>query len=310
MKKQSEASWAHRAEAMLVRALLAFLRKLPPRAASNLGGNITKAIGPYLPVSHVADMNLRLAMPKLTNRQRQQIVQEVWENLGRTVAEFPHIPSLQKNTPSGPGWLVEGDETLRELAAKGGPVIFFSGHIGNWEMLPPAVASYGMAFASFYRAAGNPLVDRIIGDLRRRAIGVDVPMFAKGAQGARGALRHIAQGGHLGVLGDQKMNDGIEAQLFGHPAMSASATAAFALKHNCPIVAGRIERIGPARLKLIVEPAIIPENTGDRQADILRLTQRLNDQIETWVRAKPGSWLWLHRRWPKELMRSHVEKMH
>jgi len=25
----------------------------------------------------------------------------------------------------------------------------------------------------------------------------------------------------------------------------------------------------------------------------------VNDTIERWVRAKPESWLWLHRRWPK-----------
>jgi len=31
------------------------------------------------------------------------------------------------------------------------------------------------------------------------------------------------------------------------------------------------------------------------------LTQAVNDRLETWIRAKPESWLWLHRRWPKDV---------
>ena len=39
--------------------------------------------------------------------------------------------------------------------------------------------------------------------------------------------------------------------------------------------------------------------TGDRQADILAATTRMNQVLERWVRARPQEWLWLHRRWPK-----------
>jgi KDO2-lipid IV(A) lauroyltransferase len=44
-------------------------------------------------------------------------------------------------------------------------------------------------------------------------------------------------------------------------------------------------------------------DTGDRQADIEILTQALNDRLEYWVREQPHSWLWLHRRFPKDLYR-------
>ena len=67
----------------------------------------------------------------------------MWESLGRTVAELPHLAELMTST-SGPGWEVAGVEILREQAARGGPAIFFSGHIGNWEMLPPILARLGV----------------------------------------------------------------------------------------------------------------------------------------------------------------------
>ncbi|GBR01342.1 lipid A biosynthesis lauroyl acyltransferase [Gluconacetobacter liquefaciens] len=288
-----------RLEALAARAALALLRRLGPVGASNAGGAVCRAIGPRLPVSRIADANLRLAMPELDAPARRAVISAVWDNLGRTVGEFPHIAALPENPASGPGWDVVGAEHLAAQVARGGPVIFMSGHIGNWEMLPPGVARHGLPFASFYRAAGNPLVDGMIRALREAAMGETVPMFAKGARGARGALAHIARGGRLGMLVDQKMNDGIEATLFGHPAMTAPALAAMALRYRCPVIPGYVERLGPARLRIHVEPPLDLPDSGDRQADILTLTQAVNDRLEHWVRARPGTWLWLHRRWPK-----------
>ncbi len=287
-------------EAAAARLLLGLFRRLGPVRASNLGGGLCRLIGPALPVSRVAHANLRLAMPELDAAARARIVQGVWENLGRTVAEFPHLGGLRYGTPAGPGWVVEGAEILLAQAERGGAVLFASGHIGNWEMLPPAVAHHGIRFASFYRAAGNPLVDALIGDLRRAAMGAPVPLFAKGARGARAALAHVMRGGALGMLVDQKMNDGLRATLFGHAAMTATALAAMALRLRCPVIPGRIERIGPARLRLVVEPPLMLPDSGDRAADQAALTQQVNDLLERWIRARPEAWLWLHRRWPKD----------
>jgi len=294
----------HRAEAAFAKTLIRLLRRLRPETASNLGGAITRTLGPLLPVSRIADINLRHALPELTAHARKRIIRGVWDNLGRTVAELPHIAHLRENTPTGPGWTVEGAHHLQAQAEKGGSVLFVSGHIGNWEIMPPACAKYGLPFASFYRAADNPLIDRLIRDMRQTAIGQPVPLFPKGARGAREALHHIASGGRLGVLADQKMNDGIEARFFGHPAMTPSAAAAFSLKYNAPIIMGHIQRLGPARFKLVVEPPIDPTPTTNRQADILSLTQTLNNHMEAWIRARPESWLWLHRRWPKSIYKT------
>ena len=290
-----------RLEAGAARAALAVLRRLGPVRASNLGGALCRAFGPMLPVSRVADANLRLAMPELDRVARRRIVRGVWENLGRTIGEFPHIAGLRKDTPSGPGWEIVGEDILLAQAARGGPAIFASGHIGNWEVLPPAVAHFGIRFSSMYRAAANPLVDAMVRDLRDQAMGTDSQLFAKGARGARPALMHVSHGGYLGLLVDQKMNDGIEARFFGLPAMTAPALAAIALRYRAPVIPGHVERIGPARFRLVCEPPLTLPDTGDRHRDQATLTQAMNDMLERWIRERPESWLWLHRRWPKTL---------
>jgi Kdo2-lipid IVA lauroyltransferase/acyltransferase len=287
----------HRIEAVAARACLRLLRSVGPVAASNLGGAIARTLGPWLPVSRVADDNIRRAFPELDQSARQRIVRGVWDNLGRTVAEFPHLTELRQST-SGPGWEIVNSDILLRVAERGGPAIFFSGHIGNWELLPPVVAAFGMPMSSMYRPAANPVVDALITELRRAAIGAALPMFPKGAAGGRAALAHMARGGFLGMLMDQKLNDGIAVDFFGRPAMTAPALAALALRFRCPVIPGHAQRIAPARLRFVVDPPLELPNTGDREADIATLTREVNVTLERWIRARPESWLWLHRRWP------------
>jgi len=296
-------SFLGRLEAAFVATLLRVLGALPPATSSNLAGGLAAAIGPLLPVSRVAHANLQAALPHLTQAERRRVVRGVWAQLGRTAGEFPHIGRLPHNSASGPGWEVQGEAILAELSARGGPVIFFSGHIGNWEILPRASAFYGLPCASFYRAAQNAQVDALIGQMRQTATGQALKLFPKGAKGARQALMHLGRGGFLAMLVDQKLNDGIEARFFGMPAMTAPAVASFALHFRCPVVPALAERIGPARLRLVIEPPLALPESGNRAQDVQALTQQVNDVLERWIRARPDSWLWLHRRWPKEVVR-------
>jgi KDO2-lipid IV(A) lauroyltransferase len=85
--------------------------------------------------------------------------------------------------------------------------------------------------------------------------------------------------------------------------MTAPALAAFALRLKCPVIPGYVMRTGPARFHLVAEEPLHLPDTGDREADILTLTQMVNDRLEAWMRARPESWLWLHRRFDKALYR-------
>ena len=290
---------AHRLEGTAALAAIALLRRLGPVGASNLCGWIARSIGPLLPVSKVAHRNLELAMPELDPVARRRIVRGVWDNLGRTAGELVHTDRLGVTT-SGPGWEYVGAEHLEALVAHRGPGMIFTGHIGNWEIMRTAMTSLGLVFATLYRPSDNPIVDEIITDLRRLQPGSADLLFPKGAKGARQTLLHLRQGGRVVIVPDQKMNDGIEARFFARPAMTASGLASLALRTQCPVIPGYVQRVGPARFRVTWEPPLPLPATGDRAADVLALTQAVNDRLEAWIRAAPASWLWLHRRWPKE----------
>ncbi len=294
----------HRLEAAAAWAAIKLLGALPAATASRTAGSIARFIGTRLPVSNVAYKNLDLAMPELSQAERRRIVGDCWENLGATVAEFVHLgafkPGAQAPCYSVVGW----DEHVAPLLAAGRPMIVLTGHIGNWELLTPAIYSKGLNLAFLYRAASNSLVDDMISRLREGIAGRPVTMFPKGAAGARGAVGHLRAGGSLLVLPDQKLDNGIEVPFFGRPAMTAPGLASFALKFNAPVMPMRVLRLGPARLQLVCEAPLAVPHTGDKEQDVIALTKTVNQTLERWIREIPGSWLWLHRRWPKPLYKS------
>jgi KDO2-lipid IV(A) lauroyltransferase len=296
-KKTLLTSLGHHAEALAVRAGLALLRALGPVRASNFAGGVARILGRFIPASKTADKNLAMALPALTAAERRKIIGEVWENMGRTVGELVHLGSL-KQTASGPGFHITGWEHM-EAAMAQAPCLIFTGHIGNWEIPPLAALAHGVEVAFMYRAASNPLVDKMILGLRQAAFHGRVKMFPKGAVGAMAAYRHVSKGGVLGFLNDQKLDNGIAVPFFGRDAMTAPALASFALKMHRPVVPVYVVREAPARLHVIFEPALPMPASGNREADILALTTSTNECIERWVRERPGAWLWLHRRWPK-----------
>jgi len=284
-----------RLEALAVSLILAGFRLIPLDAASALGGAICRALGPHLPVSRRALANLRRAFPEKPERELERILAAMWDNLGRTVGEYPHLSRFRLYEP-GSRVEVIGAEHVDRLRDDGKPGLFFSAHIGNWELASMGASQRGLPLARFYRAPNNPFVDRIVRLVRSPVAGELLP---KGAAGARRGLAVMRAGGHLGMLVDQKMNDGIAVPFFGREAMTAPALAQLALRFDCPVVPAKVERLAGAHFRLTAYPPLEIVRSADRQKDILALMTRVNALVEEWVRARPEQWLWLHNRWPE-----------
>jgi KDO2-lipid IV(A) lauroyltransferase len=291
-----------RLEAALIVVAIRILLIVGPVRASNLGGLLARTIGPRLPVNRVAEQNLRRAFPDRSAVERRGIIRGMWDNLGRTTAEMPHLgmllPLASLAVP-GAGWFCSEERLIRDFAAANRSVLFFTGHLGNWEMTLPIAAQLGLKVGAVFRTASNPYVDSLINRLRQRAVGLDMPMFPKGAKGARAAFAHMARGGSLGLLMDQKLNEGIAVPFFGQPAMTAPSLAVLALHFRCPVIPARVDRLGPARFRLVLETPLELPASCNRESDILLLTTQVNKTLERWISERPEAWLWVHRRWPK-----------
>lgn len=271
-----------------MRLLFAVLGRLPVDAASGFGGWLGRTVGPLTGAHRKAGRHLARALPEYDDAARAAVLAGVWDNFGRTMTEYAVIHRL------GDRIAVEGHERLAALARAGKPALLFSGHIANWEVIFNALRTRSKPITIVYRKANNPLVDGIIADIRRPGV---AGMAPKGIAGARIILGALQRGEHVIMLVDQKLSTGVDVPFFGRPAATAPAIATFALRLNVPVFPVRVERLEGARFKVTVEEPWTFAATGDQDADVRAALTRINARLEDWIRARPGQWLWMHRRW-------------
>jgi KDO2-lipid IV(A) lauroyltransferase len=286
----------HPLQAVTAVVVYTVFRILPIDMASALGGWLSRTIGPHLGISRRAVKNLRAAFPEKSETDIAAIVRGMWDNLGRVAAEYPHLGKIVVGGDDGRVEYIGGEyvDLLRDGDGSG---IFFSGHLGNWEIVSLGATQHGVALDRIYREANNRLVEWLYQHGRAAVEGALIP---KGPAGARGLLKALKSGRHLAMLVDQKMNDGIPVPFFGRDVMTAPALAELALRYDCPVVPARITRLKGARFRLTVLAPLELIRTGDHKADVAANMAQVNALMEQWVRDTPEQWLWLHNRWPDD----------
>ncbi len=278
-------------------AVMGFFRMLGVERASAAGGKFARFFGPMVPVTKRARTNLEMCFPEKTSSELQEIISDMWENLGRTFAEYAHLDKF--SIDEGNKYIeLEGFTHAEAVKQQGRGALFLAGHFGNWELLPLLLNKTMFAGAAIYRAANNPFVDRWL--LKRRRAFINPSLIPKGAQGARQLISIMKNKGYAGLLVDQKLNDGISVPLFGRNAMTAPAAAQLSLRYDFPLIPTSFRRVKGCHFKMTIHPPLQFQASGNRTDDIAKFTLMINQWLEDTIRQAPGQWLWLHNRWPKQ----------
>ncbi|UCH74690.1 MAG: lauroyl acyltransferase [Rhodospirillales bacterium] len=274
--------------------LYGLLRLMPLDMASFFGGWLLRSLGPLTRSDTVARRNLERVFPEMGPAEIDRIVRGVWDNFGRIMGEWPHLNRLYRSGLSDRAEII-GEEHLIKVRDAGGPLIGITGHFGNWELTGAIVSMFGLPLTVIYRPAQNPWVNWLV-ELSRRDF--TCGLLPKGRDAATGALTLLREGGHLGVLIDQKLNEGVAVPFFGRDAMTSPVAARLALRFRCPVIPIRAERTRGARFRITIYPPLALPDSGDRQADQTALLLEMNRMLEGWIRERPEQWFWVHRRWP------------
>jgi KDO2-lipid IV(A) lauroyltransferase len=283
-------------EAAVFFAVIGFFRLFPVDTASAIGGWCGRTLLYRTHLSNRARENLIAAYPEMSAEAREQIVREMWDNLGRNIAEYAHLGKLSIRGDR-PRIAVTGLQNYEKATASGKGIICVSAHFANWEVLAFAGAQLGVEGGAVYRPVNNPFVNRWL--VRQRQTNGPEELIAKGAHGTRRIFTLLRAGKAIFMLVDQKTNEGVAAPFFGRDAMTTPVPAVLALKLGAALVPISNERLRGANFRMTVHPAIEFAPSGDHARDVLALTIRVNEAIEACVRYRPSQWLWIHRRWPK-----------
>jgi Kdo2-lipid IVA lauroyltransferase/acyltransferase len=287
-----------RAVAALVRALFALVRALGPDRAGALGAFVARRVGPLSKAHRIALGNVAAAFPELPAEAQRRIVDEAWENLGRTAAEYVHLERIWDFDLDGPPGRIEIDRAAVErflaLREDGKPALFFAAHLANWELPAVAAAKHGLASAVLYRTPNNEAVARDIRALREGLMG---RLIAADVVAPVRMMEALDEGLHVGMLIDQRFGRGPRVPFLGRPAYSNPLLARLARRFDCPVHGARAIRLPGGRFRLELTEAVELPRDARGRVDVEAATALLNRIVEGWVREHPGQWLWMHRRW-------------
>lgn len=259
--------------------------------SSGLFGAVAEYVGPrLLKVSKVADLNLQMCMPNLNAAQRKKVIAGMWNNLGRIFGELPHWSMISSAKFKKLVKVV--DHSNGAVFSNPGSIIA-SAHYGNWELSPRVFSELQLAVQLVYRPANNPYVDALI--LKHRNL-PNIGHIKKGVSGVRSILKSLLEKKYVGMLVDQKTNDGIEVEFFGRTTKTTPAPANLAIKYGINIYLCQFRRVKGINYQFEIYPLeIAPSETA------AQIMQHINQHIMQWIEHAPEQWMWVHKRWDKRL---------
>lgn len=283
-------------EAIPIYGFYYLFKAMPIDAASATGGFIGRKLGMKLGKTKTARNNLKNVFPHLSHEEIENIIVNMWDNIGRNIGELPHIKNL-KGKIFQERIKITNEEYVKSAFAENNAKFFISGHFGNWEILSKYFTEYGHGKpVIIYRKANNPFVEKLIYKIRSQ---YPAEMLQKGKKGAKEIIKAVMQKKSIGMLLDQKQNDGIAVPFFGRDAMTAPAVASLALKYNCQIIMVNIIRKKGAYFEIVAMPPIDIKDTGNHTEDVYNIMLTINKYFEDFIRENPSQWFWIHNRWPK-----------
>lgn len=269
---------------------------LPIETASNTVAGILRRLGPLTSQHRTMLRNLRMCFPDWTEARVQEVAHGAWATLGHTAGEMPHLGKMKPYIANSRIEVI-GAEHLDAIRLSGKPVVFISGHFSNWELIGSAISNRLPEARITYRAANNPYIDRRIAKAR---LAYGTPVLTPKGAGTRELMRALRMGESVGLMNDQKFNQGVAAPFFGYDAMTAPGATRLAMKFKTSLLPIACLRTGPGRYRITFDNPFVPDTDSDESRAIYNTVLRINQWMEARIREAPDQWFWMHHRWPKE----------
>jgi lauroyl/myristoyl acyltransferase len=192
-----------------------------------------------------------------------------------------------------------GDEPVREHLARGGSVVMFLGHMGNWD--------HAGAWSTLELATVTTVAERLEPEAVfeaflgfREQLGMRIVPLS-GSEVFRSLLAALREPGtFMPLLADRDLShNGVEVDFFGERARMAAGPAALALATGAALhpVSITYEPLGRKRHGIVItwhDRVPVPD-TGRRGAQVVAMTQACADALAGAIAEQPEDWHMLQR---------------
>lgn len=238
----------------------------------------------------VTEVNLGLCFSGLGKEEQHQLCRKNLIETGKGVLECAAMWFWPIDKLFGTIRAVEGEEAVINCLAKGKGAIFFTPHLGAWELVGLYIASrYPVTI--LYRPSRLKKLTPWIQRSRSRS---GATLVSTEPQGIRSLYHALKQGRAVAMLPDQDVSEGgIFATFCGVPAATTRLVYRLMTYRPVPIIFTYAERL-PKGSGYVIRFILLSEEQC--HGDELRVIQNINDMIENYARRHPTQYLWSYRR--------------
>ena len=265
------------------------------KLSSDLAEIIGKYFGPLFRKKTIAKKNILIAFPDLNENLINEMIERMWKNIGRIFGEYIHINKFGiidlKKIKIG----FANKNNFEILKKNNKPVVFFSGHFANFELMAKCLQELGFNIGAIYRPLNNIFLNPIMEFIRKKYI---CPIqIEKGSNGTKKLIKHISTNSPLALMIDQRLSSSIRVPFFNQPASTTTTPAQLAIKYDALLIPVFLKRLEKTNFEFFIEEPLIINRTSDYDKDIFNITQIMNKKIEEFIKKDPAHWLWSHDRW-------------
>ena len=282
-----------------VKIFLFGLSMLPIKCLYSFGERLSQFILTVLKKRRDISMgNLRLAFGKeKTEEEIYEIYRSTIRNIGRggmEIIAYPRFCDGYFNDRIS----IHGKENLDEALKRGKGVIAVSAHFGNFPLLGTKIASLGHPISIILRHPHLRGLAQYFED-QLNLSGVE-PIPDKPRKSCVTKALKCLQGNEiLLLLMDINAGSGgcVYVDFFGWMVPTFKGPIVLAMRTGAAVLPVFIVRETGDRHRIIIDPPVDLDLTGDKDKDIFTNLSRLSKIVESYIREYPDQWWWIHRRW-------------
>jgi len=261
---------------------------IPVKAQLMLGNGLSLIMRPLMKSrKKIAQRNLELCFPELSEQQRTALLEENFRTMGMMLIEtalswWASDASLQKRVQ------YQGLEHLEAALAKGKGVILLTGHFTSMELGGRLIMLKTPCYVMF-RELNNQLFNAVM--MRSRTYHSEGIVLR---DDPRSMIRALRKNKVVWYAPDQDfgLKMSVFAKFFGVPAATVPATARLVKMSGAAVIPFVPRREKDGRYTLSLSAPLTHFPSGEDVAD----AQVINDLLEKEVRQSPAQYLWIHRR--------------
>ena len=149
----------------------------------------------------IVSINLELAFPELSEKEREKIARENYRWFARFCMDVLHMDAWQGCTAKVTHF--HNLHVLDEALTENNGVLLVSGHFGNWEIIPSALAELGYPVSMYVGRQTNPLTNELQNNARKN---FGVKTIDKGKRATLHMGRALSANKIIAMLIDQNDN--------------------------------------------------------------------------------------------------------